>query len=706
MSEHELLVGLVALAAILLIGRGTAECARRMGQPEVLGELLGGIILGPSVLGALFPVLYHHLFSEVGVSLPLSMFSWTGAILLLLLAGAEIDLDLLREHLKAGTSTAIITIIGSLVAGTLFGIIFLGQTIEKAGFLGGVLSVTAVSVVSKILMERKDVRRSYAQVILATGIVSEIFIWPLISVLSAVQSGESLITGLLVTGYAIGFIVLMLTLGQRLVDWSMRKIADVTRITYGQLSFVVVLAVLFSGVTQCLGLHALLGPFIFGLLFGRAPRSSYKLKESIHSMTLSVFAPVFFVTAGMRVDIFKIWDIESIKILFALLVFASVTKILCAFIGARAGGLRAWESLLVGVGVNMRGGSDVVVAILGSAIGLMGEETYSIYTLVAILTVLFSPSIFTWVAKRVTPSEGEAERLVKEEAKKRAYFSNIEQVLLPSFQELLPADCVPLVKAIASTKEAENEVFDILELAPQNGDSKLLAEVSDALKESSESTKIEYTKTSTDESPLDSINTVSERADLLIMAAKRPAPESTVLTFGFLQNQLLNTINKDTFVIIDGRKLITRQIRRIIVPVNGMEYSLAAADVAAYIARATDAEVTFFNAVKGSPGNKHDLTYHRLRRGGYKVLNEPKFRTKRLNIRYKEIVVIAEDVDQEIIDEINRGYYDLLVFGVVDRSTEAGLQLGSNITNLLTKTNLPTGMLVAAKAIANPAAVA
>src|SRR5579871_2883344 len=112
-SEHELLVGLMALAAILIVGRGTAECARRVGQPEVLGELLGGILLGPSVLGALFPHIYKNLFSEVGVALPLSMFSWTGAILLLLLAGAEIDLELLKEHFRAGMSTAIITIVAS-----------------------------------------------------------------------------------------------------------------------------------------------------------------------------------------------------------------------------------------------------------------------------------------------------------------------------------------------------------------------------------------------------------------------------------------------------------------------------------------------------------------------------------------------------------------------------------------------------------------
>ncbi len=431
MSEHELLVGLMALAAILLVGRGTAECAKRMGQPEVLGELFGGILLGPSVLGAFFPHIYRHLFSEIGVALPLSMFSWTGAILLLLLAGAEIDLDLLREHFKAGMSTAITTIVGSIITGAIFGIYILRLDPAAAVFLGGVLSVTAVSVIAKMLMERKDVRRNYAQVILATGIVSEIVIWPLISILSAVQNGRSWLSGIVVSVYAVVFIILMLTVGQKLIDWSMRKIVDVTKIIYGQLSFVVILAVVFAGLTQKLGLHALLGPFILGLLVGRAPRSTIRLKESVHSMTLSIFAPVFFVTAGMRVDVFKIWNIHSLKLVILLFLVATLAKIGFAFLGARLGGLRSWESFLVGIGVNMRGGSDVIVAILGSAVGLFGENIYSIYAVVAILTVLISPSMVALVAKKVLPLENEADRLVKEEAKSVLIYRALNKCYCP-----------------------------------------------------------------------------------------------------------------------------------------------------------------------------------------------------------------------------------------------------------------------------------
>ena len=308
LSEHQLLSGLFALALILLVGRGMAEVSRRLGQPEVLGELLGGVLLGPSVIGFLLPSFYKAPFIDSGISLPLSLFSWTGAILLLMLAGAEVDLRILRSHMKAGGSCAVFAIIASIIVGTVFGTMNLHQDLPSAVFLGAVLSVTAVSVVAKLFMENRTFRRDYAQVILASGIASEITVWPLISVLSSLHQGSTWSAGLMSVVCAAGFFATMLTAGQQLVDWIMRKISDVSQIIFGQLSVLVVLAIFFACITQMMGLHALLGPFAFGLLVGRAPRATARLKENMQALTLSIFAPVFFVTAGMRVDVTKISD--------------------------------------------------------------------------------------------------------------------------------------------------------------------------------------------------------------------------------------------------------------------------------------------------------------------------------------------------------------------------------------------------------------
>ena len=149
LSEQQLLRSLIALAVILVAARAAGELARRLRQPEVLGELFAGVILGPSVFGALLPGLHNMLFNEQGTSQVLSGFSWVGAILLLLIAGIEVDLGILRAEACPGFFGAGFSIVMSLLAGTLFAIVILGRPFQYGIFLGIVLSVTAVSVAAK-----------------------------------------------------------------------------------------------------------------------------------------------------------------------------------------------------------------------------------------------------------------------------------------------------------------------------------------------------------------------------------------------------------------------------------------------------------------------------------------------------------------------------------------------------------------------------
>ena len=682
------------MASMLLIGRGTAEIARRFKQPEVLGELIGGFVIGPSVLGALFPGVYHHLFSDPGVGLALSMFAWTGAILLLMVAGAEVDLHILMDHLKAGSLIAGFTIVPSIAAGTVFGIFALGLSPVSAIFLGAVMSVTAVSVIAKILIERKAFRRTFAQVIMAAGIASEVAVWPLISALSAGES--SWIAGVRTSLFAAAFFAIMLTVGQKFTDLAMRRIADVTGIIHGQLSLLIVMGFIFAGITEVLGLHALLGPFVFGVLIGRAPRTTEKLKESIHSLTLSVFAPVFFVSAGMRVDITKLGNLHAISLTLALFVVAMAAKVIFGYIGGRLGGLRGWESLLVGLGANMRGGTDVIVAILGGSLGLLSDNIYSMYAIAAILTVLISPPIIAALEKKVPPSEAESARLSKEEARKRAYLSSVERIMLPTFSELNPADCVPILRALASTKEKEHEVFDIAELAPDNHTESTQG-ASDSLKEAGDAQTTEYKQLPNQEkNTLEAVLEGAKQCDLLVIGC-RQAHANPMLTFGHLQDKVIDQASSDVLVITRGGSLVNKNIKRILVPINGMEYAMAAADIAGYIAHANDAELVVMTVVANEAGKKESdksANNSNLRRSGLKLLKETRFRVRRLDLRYQEKIVVSPNVTQEILDELKRGRYDLIMMGVVDRSGDHGFHLGTTVQTVVTESKIPAGVLV------------
>src|SRR5919206_1506228 len=177
LSEQQLLLGLVDLALIVAFSRVAGVLARRLRQAEVLGLLFAGFVLGPSVLGVVLPAVYHTLFLNGAVSLVLSGFSWVGAILLLLLAGTEVDLRILRAEIRPGTLAAAGAIVPSLAAGTIFSWLALHKGALDGFFLGIVLSVTAVSVAAKFLLEGDAMRPRYPQVVMAAGVAHGGLAW-------------------------------------------------------------------------------------------------------------------------------------------------------------------------------------------------------------------------------------------------------------------------------------------------------------------------------------------------------------------------------------------------------------------------------------------------------------------------------------------------------------------------------------------------
>lgn len=709
LSEQQLLFALVAIATILVIGRGSAEVARRLGQPEVLGELIGGFVLGPSALGALLPGVYSTLFLTPQISMGLSLLSWIGAIVLLLLAGLEVDLAILRQELKPGLLAAACAVIPSLFAGTLFAWKVLGRVPPGGLFLGIVLSVTAVSVAAKILIERHSLRRRYAQVILAAGVATEVLVWLLIAVASAIRTGNPALAGLRATGLAVIFFLLMMTIGRRFTFWAMRRMSDMTNIVNGPVSLVLVLGFVSAAITQALGLHALLGAFVFGVLLSQAPRATVPLKESLQTMTVGFFAPVFFVLAGMRVDIFKLGQPSAILTVLFLFAVASIVKIGVSAVGGRLGGLTGWESALVGVGLNLKGGTDVIVAILGTELGLLPASGYTMYAVVAILTVLVSPPALDFLMRKSPPQPNEQERLNREEARSRAYLPSIERVLVPTMPELFPAQAALLVEAIAKAKSEEDEVFDIRRFAigaervSDTSDGSEVRDASDKLMELSGLTKVDLTvqvEHTDADGALQKILDESREYGLIAIGAC-PPERSTTLSLGDLQDCIIDQAAADVLVVVGRPDRMSAPVHRILVAVNGMEYSAAAGDVAAYIAKARDAELVLYNAVHSGLDELfwRETDHHDLLEGGYRILRDLQFRISRLGVRCDERVDVADDPGEAIMAELQRQTYDLVVLGGVDRGGDNRLYLGNSIQTVLTRVDIPIVLFVAHRTV-------
>ncbi len=702
LTEDQLLLSFLAIAILLFAARATAEMARRLGQPEVLGELLGGFLIGPSVLGALFPAAYRSLYGNPEVASGLSLLSWIGAILLLLIAGLEADLQILRLKAVPGLLAAAGAIGSSLAIGTLVGWKVLGRQPSNAFFLGLVFSVTAVSVVAKMLIERQALRRDYAQVMLAAGIASEVVVWPIISVISSVQhQGNPVIAGIKAAVLAAACFAFMLTLGRRFTFWAMRRVADLTSIATGELSLILLLMCVAAAISAAIGLHALLGAFLFGVLLGKAPRATVVLKERLQALTVAFFAPIFFGLAGMRVNLFQLRGWSSIKGVLILLVAVGLLKIVFGTLGAAAGRVRWWEATSIGVGLNLKGGSDVVVAIVGTEMGLLSPDLYTMYAVVAILTVMLSPPLMAWLTSKAPPGKQEMERLNREEARRCAYLADMEHVLVPMMPELVPSLAATVVRHIALAKHQERELFDITELSASTDVSLLrfetaheLVQASGALAHAAENEQVELHQRSATEDAFSSIAKASQEEQLIAMGAHRVTGE-VAMSFGALQDRILRETRADVLVTVAEGSDLPR-LKRILVPVNGLEHSLAAADVAAYIAKGAGAEVVLFNVMQ----SRLDAIFWREResrdllQAGYRILREAKVRIGRLDVRQSEQVRLGTDPGAAVLEELQRRPYELVVLGAVARTSVAGVSLGGAVHHVLREARVPRVLLI------------
>ncbi|MEO7193537.1 MAG: cation:proton antiporter [Pseudonocardiaceae bacterium] len=693
LDEHQLVGFLVALAVVIVLARLLGELARRVGQPEVLGQLVAGVLLGPSVLGVFAPQVRSALFTDPGVAL--SGMSWLGALLVLMVAGLEVDLGVLRAHLRPGLLAAGFAIVPSLAAGWLFGWLVLGASAGSAAFLGIVLSVTAISVVAALLIERDQTRREFAQVLLAAGITTELCGWVFVAVAAAAQRGSPLGAAGQALALAVGFFVAAVVLGRRLVDWAMRIVADSALSTAAPLSLVIVLTLGFAAATEVLGLHALLGAFVFGVLLFRAPRATPALREQVRGVTFTVFAPVFFALAGAQVDLRQLGNAHALASVALLLAVATVVKTGLAAVGARLGGFRGLRPLLVGVGINAKGGSDVVVAILGHQLGLLSGLAYTSYTVVAITTVLFTPTLMRVLERRSPASGVERQRLEKEQATERAYTSTVERVLVPEAAELYPGLAADLLENLALSQNRANRPLDITRLAMAAAttvnDRGADLRASPVLNRA-EDVHLFDSKLDRGQDLLAGIEEAAARHDLTAIGA-HPQPGQPML--GELADAVIHRCHSDVLAVValDGQ-LSWPSVRRILVPTNGLPAAEAAADLGGLLAESSNAELVLLN-----------VTAPRTSRAGYPPAPASAVHLKdlsqlltRLDIRQRHRVRHGNFPGDEILAEITESDIDLVILGCTDRGHGAHSYLGDTVERLLTTCPVPLILLVTATA--------
>ncbi|HEU4754952.1 MAG TPA: cation:proton antiporter, partial [Armatimonadota bacterium] len=299
LKEHRVLLLILQVAILLGVARLFGELALRLGQPPVIGQLLAGILLGHSVLGALWPELKALVFPvEATQSYLLEVVSWIGVLFLLLLTGLETDVALIRRQGRPVLFVSLAGILFPFALGVGLGYLLppaLLTTPESrlvlALFLGTVLSVSSVPVIAKILLDMRLLRRDVGQLILAAALAHDTVGWLILGVIASLAAGGTVelgVVGKTVLGTAL-FLLFAATLGRTLTRRLLRWVNDRLRIEQAVLTAVVVLMLLAAAATQALGVHAVLGAFVMGILVRESPVVGERVLHPLEAVTGAIF---------------------------------------------------------------------------------------------------------------------------------------------------------------------------------------------------------------------------------------------------------------------------------------------------------------------------------------------------------------------------------------------------------------------------------
>ncbi len=402
MSSILLLIGQIAI--VLASARALGWLFRRIHQPQVVGEMVAGILLGPSLLGALAPGLSAILFPQESLGY-LATLSQVGLLVFMFLVGLEFEPQLLRGRGHAAVVTSSVSIVvpfllGVLLSGFLYArvsdpsVMFVGFAL----FMGAAMSVTAFPVLARILTERNLVQTRVGALAIASAAVGDASAWVILAVVIAiVRSGAldatlmAILVGTLV--YTAAMLFVLRPAVRRLEAYYRNR----GRLTQDTLALVLLLLLVSAWCTEWIGIHALFGAFVFGTVMPKDRDFVHDLAGKLNDFTVVFLLPLFFAMTGLRTNVGLIAG-GGMWILFLLVLLVAVAgKFGGATIAARMTGFPWREASAVGILLNTRGLMELVILSIGLDVGVISPTLFTIMVFMAIVTTLMTTPLLQWL---------------------------------------------------------------------------------------------------------------------------------------------------------------------------------------------------------------------------------------------------------------------------------------------------------------------
>ncbi len=418
LSPIEIESFLLQIAVLLGFAYVGGQVFKRWKQPTLIGNIIAGVLLGPTILGHWFPEFQILIFKpDQTQANMLSAITWVGLLLFLMEAGIDVNLNVLKrtgsQSIWVSAGGLLIPMISGFMLGALIPENFLIKSSDRftlSLFLAVSMSISALPPIAMVLREKSMLRHKIGQIALGSAMLDDIVAWILVAVMTSLYLTGHFdgLAAAKTTGAALTFLGISYSVARPLMTRFISWHNGISPGASAQLSILIFFGITGGVITSWLGLESALGVFVVGILIGAAPSLQ---KNAVHALSLIVsafLAPLYFGLAGLRLNLWNVLEWNTSGLLLTVLSVAFVSKLIGVYLGAWIAGLSKWERVTLGFGMNARGGTEIIIATIGLSIGLLSKEIYSIIIVMAVVTVILAVPLMTWALSKIA-LEGEPE---------------------------------------------------------------------------------------------------------------------------------------------------------------------------------------------------------------------------------------------------------------------------------------------------------
>ncbi|MHB8645140.1 MAG: cation:proton antiporter domain-containing protein [Thermomicrobiales bacterium] len=411
-ADSILLHLIIDLVIIIIAARSLGWVAKRLNQPAVIGEIIAGIILGPTVIGRIWPSVPGRLFPA---AVPLAFFADIGLIFFMFLVGLELNPELMRKEGRRALQISLSGIVAPFTLGIVLATQMTGvnnggnfadnvtarpHTLTFALFIGASMCITAFPVLARMLIETGLYKQSFGTAALCAAAVDDAIAWILLASVVGLTRNGSASAAIPVFLKAALFVLFMFLVGTRLLSLLAKRYDAVGHLTVDMVAIILAGVLLCAFTTQYIGIHFVFGAFLFGAIMPKRSGMTRELTDKVEDFTVIVLLPIFFAVTGLGTNLFSLNSPALIGWLILILLVATIGKFAGCGLAARLTGSSRRDSVILGALMNTRGLTELVILSIGRSLHVLSDRTFAMMVIMALVTTVMAAPIVNRLTSR------------------------------------------------------------------------------------------------------------------------------------------------------------------------------------------------------------------------------------------------------------------------------------------------------------------